>query len=78
MILVAGGTGMLGRSLIPLLAGHGEPIRVLTRGGRPSPQLALPGIEATIGDVRDPEQREQVEHHIRQRARTNRRDDPSR
>ena len=55
MILVAGGTGMLGRSLIPLLAGHGEPIRVLTRGGRPSPQLALPGIEAVIGDVRDPE-----------------------
>ena len=55
MILVAGGTGMLGRSLIPLLAGHGEPIRVLTRGGRPSPQLALPGIEMAIGDVRDPE-----------------------
>ena len=55
MILVAGGTGMLGRSLIPLLAGHGEPIRVLTRGGRPSPQLALPGIETAIGDVRDPE-----------------------
>ena len=55
MILVAGGTGMLGRSLIPLLAGHGEPIRVLTRGGRPSPQLALPGVETAIGDVRDPE-----------------------
>jgi uncharacterized protein YbjT (DUF2867 family) len=55
MILVAGGTGTLGRSLIPLLAGHGEPIRVLTRGDRPSPQLALPGIETAIGDVRDPE-----------------------
>jgi uncharacterized protein YbjT (DUF2867 family) len=55
MILVAGGTGTLGRSLIPLLASHGEPIRVLTRGGRPSPQLALPGIEASIGDVQHPE-----------------------
>ena len=55
MILVAGGTGTLGRSLIPLLAVHGEPIRVLTRGGRPSPQLALPGVETAIGDVRDPE-----------------------
>ena len=55
MILVAGGTGMLGRSLIPLLAGHGEPIRILTRGGRPSPQLTLPGTETVIGDVRDPE-----------------------
>ena len=55
MILVAGGTGMLGRSLIPLLAAHGEPIRVLTRGDRPSPVLALPGIGTAIGDVRDPE-----------------------
>jgi uncharacterized protein YbjT (DUF2867 family) len=54
MILVAGGTGTLGRSLIPLLAGHGEPIRVLTRGGHPSPQLDLPGVEVVIGDVRDP------------------------
>jgi uncharacterized protein YbjT (DUF2867 family) len=55
MILVAGGTGMLGRSLIPLLAGHGEPVRVLTRGGRPTPQLTLPGIETVIGDVRKPD-----------------------
>jgi len=55
MILVAGGTGTLGRSLVPLLAAHGQPIRVLTRGGRPAPQLALTGVEATIGDVRDAE-----------------------
>ena len=55
MILMAGGTGMLGRSLIPLLAGHREAVRVLTRGGRPSPQLALPGIETAIGDVQNPE-----------------------
>ena len=55
MILVAGGTGTLGRSLIPLLAGHGEPIRVLTRGGHPSPQLDLPDVETAIGDVQRPE-----------------------
>ncbi len=55
MILVAGGTGMLGHALIPLLAGHGEPVRVLTRGGRPAPQLTLPGIETMIGDVRKPD-----------------------
>src|SRR6187401_1511320 len=54
MILVAGGTGTLGRSLIPILAGHGEPIRVLTRGHRASAQLALPGVESVIGDVRRP------------------------
>jgi uncharacterized protein YbjT (DUF2867 family) len=55
MILVAGGTGTLGRLLIPILAGHGVPIRVLTRGGRSSAQLALPGIETAIGDVQRPE-----------------------
>jgi len=54
MILVAGGTGTLGRALLPLLASHGEPIRVLTRGGRAEP-LDLPGVETVIGDVRDPE-----------------------
>jgi NADH dehydrogenase len=55
MILVAGGTGMLGRSLIPLLVSHGEPVRVLTRGGRQTPQLTVPGIETMIGDVRKPD-----------------------
>ncbi len=55
MILVAGGTGMLGRSLIPLVAGHGEPVRVLTRGDRPGPRQTPPGVEFVIGDVRDVE-----------------------
>jgi uncharacterized protein YbjT (DUF2867 family) len=55
MILVAGGTGTLGRSLIPLLAGHGEPIRILTRGGHPSPLLDLTGVDTAIGDVQRPE-----------------------
>jgi NADH dehydrogenase len=55
MILVAGGTGTLGRALLPLLASHDEPIRVLTRGGRAGEPLDLPGVETVIGDVRDPE-----------------------
>ena len=55
MILVAGGTGTLGRALIPLLASHDEPIRILTRGGRSGEPLELPGVETMIGDVRDPE-----------------------
>ncbi len=53
MILVAGGTGTLGRSLIPLLAAHGEPVRILTRGGRDGHDQAAPGVEVMIGDVRD-------------------------
>jgi NADH dehydrogenase len=55
MILVAGGTGMLGRVLVPLLADRDEPIRVLTRGGRSGEPWNLPGVETVIGDVRDPE-----------------------
>ncbi len=49
MILVAGGTGTLGRALLPLLAGR--PLRVLTRqGSSPLPE----GVEPVIGDVRAP------------------------
>ncbi|MEO8437133.1 MAG: NAD(P)H-binding protein [Chloroflexota bacterium] len=55
MILVAGGTGTLGRLLIPRLVGRGESVRVLTRGV-PGESQALPaGVEIMIGDVRDRE-----------------------
>jgi uncharacterized protein YbjT (DUF2867 family) len=53
MILVAGGTGTLGRSLIPLLVAHGEPVRVLTRGAHGDPSPTVPGVEMVTGDVRD-------------------------
>jgi NADH dehydrogenase len=53
MILVAGGTGMLGHSLVPLLAAHGEPIRILTRGPRGAGSPNVPGVELFTGDVRD-------------------------
>ncbi len=53
MILVAGGTGTLGRSLLPLLLERGETVRVLTRGERPDNGLSALGVEVVIGDVRD-------------------------
>jgi uncharacterized protein YbjT (DUF2867 family) len=53
MILVAGGTGTLGHSLVPLLAAHGEPVRILTREPRGAGSPNVPGIELLIGDVRD-------------------------
>jgi NADH dehydrogenase len=55
MILIAGGTGTLGRLLVPLLAAHGEPIRILSRGARSAAPPAGPGVETIIGDVREPE-----------------------
>ncbi len=53
MILVAGGTGTLGRSLVPLLVARGEAVRILTRGTRPAEHLAGPGVETIVGDVQD-------------------------
>ncbi|MEP6638603.1 MAG: NAD(P)H-binding protein [Chloroflexota bacterium] len=53
MILVAGGTGTLGRSLIPRLLARGESVRVLTRGVRAEAHALPAGVEAVIGDVRD-------------------------
>jgi uncharacterized protein YbjT (DUF2867 family) len=55
MILIAGGTGTLGRQLLPLLVGRGLPVCVLTRGDRPGTSAGLPGVETAIGDVRDAE-----------------------
>jgi uncharacterized protein YbjT (DUF2867 family) len=53
MILVAGGSGQLGRTLIPLLLERGEQIRVVTRGTRRADHLALPNVETIVGDIRD-------------------------
>lgn len=50
MILVAGGTGRLGRLVVGGLTDRGLPVRVLTRGRADD----LPaGTEVAIGDVRD-------------------------
>jgi NADH dehydrogenase len=54
-VLVAGGTGRLGKLVVERLAGHGADVRVLTRDpGRAEPLRAL-GVEVVQGDVRQPE-----------------------
>jgi uncharacterized protein YbjT (DUF2867 family) len=54
MIVVAGGTGTLGRSLIPLLTGEGLPVRVVTRDVNTAARV-LPGVDAVAADVTRPD-----------------------
>lgn len=54
MILLAGGTGNLGRRVVRLLAARGLPVRVLTRDPARAAGLASAGVEVASGDVRDP------------------------
>jgi uncharacterized protein YbjT (DUF2867 family) len=51
MILVAGGTGTLGREIVARLTAAGQEVRVLTRDPT---HAAGSDIEIAIGDVRDP------------------------
>jgi len=52
MILVAGAAGNVGGELVRVLAGAGEPVRGLVRGGR---EHTLPaGVEAAAGDLNEP------------------------
>jgi len=53
VIVVAGGTGTLGRRLVPLLTAAGLPVRVLTRDPAQAGSLAGPGVEVIPADVRD-------------------------
>lgn len=54
MILLAGGTGTLGTNVIRLLTGRGDTVRVLTRDVHRAEQLRGGGVEAVVGDVREP------------------------
>jgi uncharacterized protein YbjT (DUF2867 family) len=57
MILVAGGTGLLGRDVVGRLVGRGLPVRVLTRDVTRARQTLGPladRVELMPGDVRDP------------------------
>ena len=56
MILVAGGTGQLGRDVVARLVRHGLPVRVLTRDlaiGRRALGPLADQVELVAGDVRD-------------------------
>ena len=54
--LVTGGTGFLGRHLVPALCRAGHTVRVLTRDPAAHPWLArYPGIEIIRGDILDGE-----------------------
>jgi Predicted nucleoside-diphosphate-sugar epimerases len=53
VILVAGGTGNLGRELVPLLSAHGTAVRVLTRDPDRARQRLGEAPELVVGDVRD-------------------------
>lgn len=55
MILVAGGTGTLGRRLVSLLAGRGEQVRVLTRDPARAARLDT-RAEVAVGDTGHPEE----------------------
>jgi NADH dehydrogenase len=54
MILVAGGTGFIGRAIASELRRQGHPVRVLTRGGKDNPFVKDRGVELAVGDVREP------------------------
>jgi uncharacterized protein YbjT (DUF2867 family) len=53
-VLVAGGTGRLGRLLVRSLVADGERLRVLTRDPAAADGLRAQGVEAVIGDLREP------------------------
>lgn len=53
MIFVTGGTGFLGRSLLPLLVENGYHVRALTRQPHRYPWLHELGVEPIEGDVED-------------------------
>ena len=54
MILVAGGTGTVGTLLVRMLATGGARVRVLTRDAGRAAALRGTGLDAVVGDVRDP------------------------
>ena len=53
MILVTGATGNVGGELVRALAGAGQPVRALTRGGRE--QEFPPGVQPVTGDLNQPQ-----------------------
>ena len=55
MILVAGATGSLGRSVVKKLIARGESVRAMTRDRSKADDLKARGAQIILGDFRDPE-----------------------
>ncbi len=55
MIVIAGGTGRLGRILVERLGARPERVRVLSRALDPATHAAKGNVEVVYGDVRDPD-----------------------
>jgi NADH dehydrogenase len=55
MIVIAGGTGRLGRILVERLAARREPVRILSRTPGSAGRPLQPGVEIVQADVRDPD-----------------------
>lgn len=53
MILVVGGTGLLGTALVRRLLAAGLPVRVLTRDPARAAHLRASGVDVATGDLRD-------------------------
>jgi uncharacterized protein YbjT (DUF2867 family) len=53
MILLAGGTGTLGKKVVSLLLARGVGVRVLTRDAVRADELRGRGAEVIVGDIRD-------------------------
>jgi 2-alkyl-3-oxoalkanoate reductase len=54
-VFVAGGTGAIGRALVPLLASGGHRVTVVTRSAERVPQIEKMGAAAVVGDAYDRE-----------------------
>jgi 2-alkyl-3-oxoalkanoate reductase len=54
-VFVAGGTGAIGRALVPLLVSEGHRVTVVTRSAGRVPQVEKMGAAAVVGDVYDRE-----------------------